>query len=483
MSILKPLPILDLRTATTNYNAHKTDRLATELEQIASRAGTQNSAFIRAYDRFKHELLAGRAVADILDSKLMVRALVVALDSEYGAQLIINQAVVSKIEAIKPRASYLTIEGITQYILARFDEVGDLGYLCKWVKKQRRRRGMGREPLDEALSPKGAQWLCRRCIEKGTRFTEEYESVGLSEYPQGRFHQLATSLYFLKRLEAIPENKNHELLDEAKSQSVYTGKYDKEHLLGHKILEVLIRRAPETDVHDSWLGVVMKIAGDPRVSKTHPNYRRWWWALDASHQNKVIGWLSRLDLRLFLEALKNFGIERGDAELNRMFPSRKVFLEGLLNRNLITGTRLYLSNSAAKYIRSNYREEDLPQFSYVQGGSRSILHIQLGGAHLIEGSHSCFLWVYPKLDETAIVFDYEERSVSYDQLTSGMSDEMYMAGTPNTAQIRHSPFNYKWQRDAIEELREIGIDVSPSDVLSPVDYRKYKRIYGVNYGA
>jgi hypothetical protein len=228
----------------------------------------------------------------------------------------------------------------------------------------------------------------------------------------------------------------------------------------------------------------MSIAGDPRVPTTHPNHQKWWSRISESFKNKVKGWLSKMDLRLFLEALENYSLQRGNGEIKRMFPSRKKFLEGLLDKELITNTRLYLAQGAESYLKKNYEPEHLENYNYstIKGDARSIIHVQLGKVHLIEGSHSCYLWIYPKLDPSAIVFNYAKKNVLYDSLTSGMSGKMKRCRTPHKENITHSPVNFSWQRKAIKTLNSIGVKIYPEDVLSQKDYSLYIRKHGMGYG-
>ena len=190
--------------------------------------------------------------------------------------------------------------------------------------------------------------------------------------------------------------------------------------------------------------------------------------------------MSRLDLRLFLEELENYSNQSGNSELKRMFPSRKNFLDGLEKKDLISDTRLFLSYGAIQYLRNNYNPEHLPKFSRVTSGDKSIIHVRLGDTHIIEGSHSCYLWIYPRLDPSAVVFDYSKGDVSYHALTGGLNDKMLMKGTPSHANITHSPSNFSWQKKAVTALNEVGIGIKAKDVLSADDYRQYVRYHGVN---
>ena len=303
----------------------------------------------------------------------------------------------------------------------------------------------------------------------------------MDRYASGRFLTIAKNIYYIEQLKSIPLNQPHNLLLEVQKKTVYESTYDESYLVGHKVLEILISRAENSKIDDSWLNAIMSIAGDPRIPKDHPLFQKWWSLLDRHLHNIVIGWLSKLDLRLFLEALENFSNLPGKEELHRMFPSRKRFLEGLDYKKLIANTRLYLSKSAERYLKSNYKPEHLPAYSMVENGTKSLIHVQFvnNQAHMIEGSHSCYLWIYRQLHSSAVVFDYGRNSVLYSELTSILNQNMTEKNCEAVAQITHTPVNSRWQKNAIEALRRLGVNISPQDVLSPEDYRSFKRKFGI----
>ena len=91
-----------------------------------------------------------------------------------------------------------------------------------------------------------------------------------------------------------------------------------------------------------------------------------------------------------------------------------------------------------------------------------------------------FLWIYPNIDGSAVVNNYSKLRVSYYELTQGMSFSMGQAGMPSMANIRHDPSNCNWQHNAIETLKKIGVKIPPKDVLTEVDYKRYRKLYGVS---
>jgi hypothetical protein len=161
-----------------------------------------------------------------------------------------------------------------------------------------------------------------------------------------------------------------------------------------------------------------------------------------------------------------------------MYPSRKRFLEGLFDAGLITHTRLYLNSAASYYLKKHYNSEHLPSYSNVDG-DKSIIHVQLGDRHLIEGSHSCYLWIYKSLSPSAVVLNYSKTSVDYYSLTTGLSIQTKTEGHVLLDKIQHNPANFYWQRQAIKSLKSMHVPVSMKQILTKSDYDVYVRRFGV----
>ncbi len=456
------------------------DSLADKISSIGGKVGTNNKKFKRALAEVASAIDKNQDLADVLGEPIKIRALAILLQ-ESNEKICLTENVFNKINQLKPNPSTLLIHSLYQYYLSLFDLLDDRTAVSNWLKEAMKKKGLLKDFHKDLLSDSGPRWLAEQCITNQREFSNEITYLGLANYSSGRFLSVAKGFYYIEKLKVIPVNQPDPFLLELQQKATFESHYDENYLLGHKILEILIDRAPDSGIDDSWRNVIMAIAGDPRVPRTHLNHQKWWSRIDPSLKVKVRGWLSRLDLRLFLEALKNYSSQPGHSELKRMFPSRKFFLDGLLDKELVTNTRLYLSEGAKRYLHSNYDAEHLPNFSTITGDSRSIIHVELGGVHLIEGSHNCYLWIYPKLDSSAIVFDYEQNRVTYSSLTRSLSSKMRMKGTPHKDNITHNPTNFSWQHKAVKTLNDIGVKIAPKDVLSQEDYALYKRLYGIEH--
>jgi len=459
-------------------NAEKLSHLTNDLKVISKRAGTDNDKFKYAWSKLFKAIQNKTSLEQVLNEKVDVRVLGFALTTKHKDELQITENVLSRISNLVDKPNSLFIQDLFQYYLNDFDKIEDIQFVSQWLIEARKLRKMEQWYDNKLLSPNGPKWLAELAITKQTDFDQIIHNLELDQFQSGQFMESAQKIYYVEQLKHIPLNQPHELLIEVQKIDVFKSKFDESELLGHKILKVLIERAPSNNIHESWLNVIMKIGGDPRIPKSHLRYITWWSHIPSHFLSKVRGWLSRLDLKLFLEALEDFSISSNDPEMLRMYPSRKRFLEGLYEKNLIANTRLYMSRKMGAYLRRNYDAGHLPDFSTISDGQRSIIYVDLGNAHLLEGSHNCYLWIYKTLANTATVFDYSKKEESYSGLTARMNLIMQREGHQSITHINHNPSNFSWQRKAIEALKDLRVPVTMKDVLTPNDYRVFVRRFG-----
>lgn len=458
----------------------KLSGLIKDLENIEGNAGVNSEKFSRAEKKIVDAVESGYALEHSIENKIDIRALAFVLSSTKIKQVKLTKSVLNKIRAISiDKPNNLIIESIFQYFLHKYNQIDDKDSVIYWLNLARKFRKLDQWYDSTLISSGGPKWVAIYAIENNKEFDEILYELCLDKYQSGQFMELAQNIYYVEQLKSIPVNKPHKLLLEVQKEKVYRAKFDDHGLLGYQVLNILIERAPLNDIHESWLNVIMAIAGDPRVSKSHDRYITWWRHISPDFVSKVRGWLSRLDLKLFLEALEDFSTSSHNIEMQRMYPSRKQFLEGLYDKDLIQNTRLYMSRRMAGFLKKNYKPEHLPNFSIVADGDKSIIYVDLGDAHLIEGSHICYLWIYKRLDSSATVFDYDKSPEKYSELTSNLDGKMQKKGCGSKANITHTPSNFGWQRKAIETLQSLNVLVTIKDVLTDKDYRTYLRQFGV----
>lgn len=459
----------------------KMDALKGDLKKIAKKAGTDNPLFEQAWSKLYNLMLRDRFKDFKIENRFDVRALSLALTSKIKGyeNIHITRYLLDQVSFVIPNGSSLFIESLLQFFLSNFNRIEDINSIGDWLIKERKQKKLSKLPEEELLCQNGPTFIAREAIRKQTDFEKQFKYWDLDHYAAGDFMKLAQSVYYVEQLKLIPINQSHPLLDEITKESVRNSRYDENSLIGHVAMRILIDRAPIRNVHESWQNAIIAIAGDPRIPSNHHRYIKWWSQLSIEQNKKVRGWLSKLDLKLFLEALEDFSKSSNDEDMMRMFPSRKHFLEGLHESGAIIHTKLYLSNNAIRYIKKNYKSEHIPDYSRVIDGDRSIIYAELTNGHMIEGSHNCQIWFYKELHSTAPVLQFGTQEEPYRSLTIGLNERMSQFGCDSFAHFTHVPTSYSWQRRSIEALRNLNVRIRPMDVLSNEDYNDYKRIYGV----
>ncbi len=461
----------DLPQAVTAPCRDKLEIRTRELDTLARKSGTGSEKFKKAFARFFAALGSRGHIADAITESIDIRALAIALKTRDAVHITLDSRLLEKVDAIKPRPGSLLVESLYSHYLKVYDELEDLQSVEAWLRQAKTIRGELDENTAKILSGAGPKWLAESSHEQQVDFDVQVSRVGLGSYLSGRFLATAKNIYYLETLRTLRPDENHDILHEVQKPEVYSSLYENGTLLGHEILKILISRADVSQIPEQWMNVIMAIAGDPRVSRQSERFVRWWSHIPEELIAKVRGWLSKLDLKLFLEALKNFSDESKDLDLARMYPSRKKFLEGLLQQKLVTGTRLFLTYDAKRYLEKNYKKEHLPSFSMVEG-DKSIIYISLPGVHVVEGTHMCKFWIYKFLSESAAVLNYNKSRFTYRELTAGMNESMIRQRVGGRlAEVTH---NGSWQAKVAVELNKAGVEFDPEVLLMRDDYMKYR---------
>lgn len=418
-----------------------------------------------------------------INTKIDIRALSILMaQKSFRKKITLSIELLNRIDEIRPKLSILFYQAMFDYVLKDFDEIDNCSVLLNWLKEKRRQRDWHELHDENIFSMHGPLWFAEQATAEKKTLTELAKECGLQYVNDGRFMLLAKSHYYIQQLGHIPVNEPHPLLEEVKSSEVFNSLYDEKLLMGHKIMEILIERAPAKNIDPSWLNVILPNAGDPRVPDTHPNFRKWWQYLSDRHLQKVRGWLSGLDLKLFLEAIANYAQYSYDVELKRMYPSRKAFLEGLFDKDLILETRLFVSANAERYLKSNYKASELPAYEVLsgsgEGSHKSLIYIKLAQGEMIEGSHSCYLRIFSPFTEVIPVNDYSVKRFTYYTLTSQVDRHASRMGLKHQFKITHNP-ELGWQKKAVESLKRLGVSINAVDVLTPKDRSRFKKKYGV----
>lgn len=446
---------------------------------------------IRTYvDGFDHIDIADR-ITNSLDARAFAKLF---SHDELAPRLILSEDTLQAIDSvgavIKRQTLMLLIEGY----LFRYDEGLDqetLSRLGLFIQhKLARFEGEARSSDLSSLAKNRTRiftqsgpaaivsWSRKNALE----LDEAFGRLGLEAYCNGRYFLVCRYLYYIQELKSLPLGQHHKVLDEVSDSAVYMAPGKEMSLIGHEVISILIDRAKGIDLSAEWMRVILNIAGDPRVPENSSNYQKWWSYLGVDRIRLMRGWLAPLDLRLFLKVLKDYGTSSGNADLQRMYPSRKKFLEGLLDQGLVSNSRLFINPRAEMFLKKGYKKGDLPEYAIVRDGSRSMIYLQVGSFHMIEGSHNCKLWIFPKLPEHSDILDPKQIYFDPPELSSKL-ERMYVSefggSAPQPTDIVHHSSNFSWQHRAIVYLRHHGIQLDIEKLFSNQDYARYIKLKGL----
>lgn len=475
-------------------------RLLERAQHLEGKAGGSD-AFERMLAAFRDMVRTGRfdGFKPLLGKRLAARALTWLWlnDEVIGPRLLNVQLLNTLTEAQQPRLTRITLVQLIQMYFRHFDRLDERDKTAEQslravveahVHAQLR---LLPEPRMPSLRPDAltqlkqhGHWLlgldgplalAKQVREQGSELAASFEAYGLAGLDTGRYGDICRAHFYLETLRGLAPGEWDEVLDELLKPSVSKAPYEGDKRIGHAALEILIDRAG-AEPGEAWQNFILNLAGDPRIASSSPNYRQWWLPLGEERINQVRGWLSKEDLRLFLQAVEQYGKESGKEDLQRMFPARKTFLEGLFRLGLIRSTRLMLGGAAQQSVRRILGAEVKTNFAKLTMADKAVIYLDCGDFHLVEGSHSFKIWVYLAQPGPAIK-SYDIKVFSHTDLTVELP-KVYKKLYPELGHeaVTH---NGTWQRKVFDFLAENGIGVDIEQLLTKQEYRSYLSRYGV----
>lgn len=472
-----------------------------KIEAILEKTGKGSDKFNKACEKFKTILKNGKSgeIPRFVKTAVDVRALTYLLGrQEFHSYASLTPEMLNSLYNPRPSLGLISLLQLVYAFFQFFDHIGGgkalnkrvFDRICGLLSRELGNRAAGNAGPEISKLAQNRNLLFtldgpQRVVDYATRLKIDldvaFKELSLQNYHDTRFHRLCRYRYYLDTLKRLPVGKDDPVLKEVCKQDVYNAPAIEGRLLGHEVLAILIDRADRQDISDAWRGVILTIAGDPRVPNTSARFLKWWSILGVERQKKVRGWLSGFDLMLFLKALENYGEVSGNTDLQRMFKARKIFLEGLHSQGLVSHSRLFVGGSPERYLQSKYKKEELPEYARVKDSHRSMIYLQVGHCHMIEGSHSFKLWLFPKLPSNAAVVDYSKGVFYPGHLSYSLEklfEKEFGTHSKQPTAITHYP-DLTWQNKAIEFLKSEKIYLDIEKLINPRDYSTYKNRFGL----
>ncbi|UOB72459.1 EH signature domain-containing protein [Pseudoalteromonas sp. APM04] len=413
------------------------------------------------------------------------------IDKEDVRKASLNEETIDYIQAKHPKLGMSSLMNLISLVYRYFDALVDgniFNRLTQWLNQQIEQRLKDRKNSSDTILSvlNQAKWLFDLTAPKALvnlakqnhlDLTEQLKKLRLNELPQGRFLDICHAQYYLDTLREIPVGEQHDVLHELLKHDVATMPFEEGKRIGHIALEIIIDRSAGAP-SEIWQNFVLNLAGDPRIANTATNYRQWWKPIGENRVKAVTSWLAKEDLRLFLGAIEEYANYTGDEALNRMFPARKRFLEGLYEHGFVRNARLMLGNQAEHTVKRVLGKSLTTSYINLRGMTQtSIIYLDCGDFHIIEGSHNFKLWIYMGLPSEKLN-DYSLSELNHFALTNSFPQE-YKKNYPKgeLMPIQHSPTS--WQKNAIDFLTQNGIELDLEKLFYKDEYRRYISRYGL----
>ncbi|MBE0352823.1 EH signature domain-containing protein [Pseudoalteromonas lipolytica] len=413
------------------------------------------------------------------------------IDKEEVRKNSLNEETIDYIQAIHPKLGMSSLMNLISLVYRYFDALVDgniFNRLTQWLNHQIELRLKDRKNSSDTILSvlNQAKWLLDLTAPKALvnlakqnhlDLNEQLKKLRLNELPQGRFLDICHAQYYLDTLREIPVGEQHDVLHELLKHDVATMPFEEGKRIGHIALEIIIDRSAGAP-SEIWQNFVLNLAGDPRIANTANNYRQWWKPIGENRIKAVTSWLAKEDLRLFLGAIEEYANYIGDEALNRMFPARKRFLEGLYEHGFVRNARLMLGNQAELTVKRVLGKSLTTSYIKLRGMAQtSIIYLDCGDFHIIEGSHNFKLWIYMGLPSEKLN-DYSLSELNHFALTNSFPQE-YKRNYPKgeLMPIQHSPTS--WQKNAIDFLTQNGVELDLEKLFDKDEYRRYINRYGL----
>jgi len=402
-----------------DFNGFK--EAARSLDKLGSNVGISDERFKALCEQFKALAKAGKKseLVNIIKRSSDVRVISTLWleDKAFRTDFPIYAELLEKLLLGKNRLPLLALMSLLELYFKEFDRLFfQKEDLQRFLKNELKKKASNNSELsllagyrDKLFSSNGPNWIVSEARQRKMDLKNLYPALGLSSYEKGRYMALVKVNFYLDTLKTIaPEDVDNPILTELERQDVYSSPCTDERLIGHEVLSILINRVSGNKVPEHWRSLILAIAGDPRVATSSKKYQMWWSLLEEKQIRKVRGWLSKFDLKLFLEALKDSAKDANESDIERMFTDRKNFMEGLDNQDLIIESRLFLSGTAQTYMLRNYKQSELPSYASSGSSKTSVIYLNVNGVHLVEGSHSFTLKLMDKLPKKTNILNYSK---------------------------------------------------------------------------
>ncbi len=328
------------------------------------------------------------------------------------------------------------------------------------------------------LEASGPVRLASGLVSTETDITAWFRAHHLSGYADTRWGRRARDAYYLRLIElADAASGDHAFLVAVTQEFLVRQKLDAGHedgcYFGHQILTALTAKTVRRP-SDAWLRAVLDIGGDPRLRQTQ-RWQTWWSRIDPLHLRRAERWMQGVDLRAFLDGVKQYAERTANEPMKRMLERRKRLLLGLYEQDLIQDVRLVLGSDISSCVTRSATLTPKDAAMLRDGGMQdtAIVYVDCGEFCLIEGSHNFKLHIYlgSPLERLA---DRRYRTFDAAYLRDTVPAlHVELHGEGSHFAVAHQ--GAEWIRKALDFLRDSGLRLDERGLMTAADYADLNR--------
>ena len=476
------LQIIDIATEQTGLFF---DRLSHKLEGMCKNMG-KGAIFQRRKTELINAAQSRRSVRAVMKTPNYIRPLIDLWMSDFAFCKVAppSSELLGHISFLadstpRRRLTRLALRELCVLFFVRFDELPCTALMGKMLVQQlslyapsELMYGLDRLlACKQLLSENGHRYLASFVLNSNRTVIEIAHRYGIPT-DNSCFIRRTMQVYYVEKLKNLSANANDPILFEVRKRELYEQYVNRSFRLGHLVMSILIDKIPKGQkANELWMDTILSIGGDPRVPAAGNGL--WWSALKQEQKQRMIEWLSEMDLRIFLQICRDYVAGSDREDMARMYPAREYFLKGLFKKKVIRSTRLFLGYNVQQFVARSLKGKKPPYSTRISDApDLAVFYLDLGNAHMVEGSFSFTVKIMDRVPPKSVLTSYQSQVHSSKLRTElEMQYEKAYPASDGLTCCRHDPRG-KWKLKAVMALRSLGVPIVESDVISREEFAK-----------
>jgi len=207
--------------------------------------------------------------------------------------------------------------------------------------------------------------------------------------PNSEYYTSLMLFEILKRLDKLENGKvDITLFEQIQKHRSY--RYNEHLLIGEYVVRKLVEKMMKNTEanYTDWVNFIIDIAGDPRTVSHRSVHNVTWSRIGDKYKEYLVGYLSREDLVLFLEALSH-------PDHDEIYRYRKAFWKPF--SKYIVNAKLFISQHEYYNLDHRFKKRfngSNQAYSFISDSKRSFIYMDFGNIKVIEGTHNAKVRIY-----------------------------------------------------------------------------------------